>query len=115
MTSNEERREIARKLRDIKCVDLGDGLVCPSCDLGEALDFDWANDDYIFEATVNKLADLIDRPKCHDAEDEHSKAFTCSACGFSDSKLIFNPFTIDLIKLKPDFHYCPNCGAEVQE
>lgn len=75
----------------------------------------WSNFGDHYEETVLKLADLIDRPTCHDAEDERSKAFTCSACGFSDSKLIFNPFGIDLIELKPDFHYCPNCGAEVVE
>lgn len=98
--NNKERREIARKLRDIKRVDLGDGLVCPSCDLGEALDFDWANDDYIFEANVDKLAELIDRPTCKDSATEEWYFF-CSECENAYSNL------------KP--HFCPSCGAEVQE
>lgn len=115
MTSNEERREIARKLRDIKCVDLGDGLVCPSCDLGEALDFDWANDDYIFEATVDKLAELIDRPTCKNAK-IYKDVFECSECHCSPELIteVCNeygePFSVPFM---PTF--CPACGAEVIE
>ena len=103
MTSNEERREIARKLRDIKCVDLGDGLVCPSCDLGEALDFDWANDNYIFEDTVDKLAELIDRPTCRKLiPDEMEGLVFCSNCGAE-----IGEYGVP--------NYCHNCGAEVIE
>lgn len=112
--SNEECREIARKLRDIKRVDLGDGLVCPSCDLGEALDFDWANDDYIFEATVNKLADLIYRPTCKPKDrgrgyvDAVCDSFCCSNCGFEiDVHIGEEQHLTETAK------YCPSCGAEV--
>lgn len=64
MITDKQRREVAQKLRDIKRVDLGDGLVCLSCDLGEVLGFDWADDYHIFEFSVDLLADLIDRPTC---------------------------------------------------
>lgn len=60
-----------------------------------------------------RLADLIDRPTCFDTENKNSKMFTCSACGFSESKLTVNPFTLSFFHIKPGYRYCPNCGAEV--
>lgn len=79
MITDKQRREVAQKLRDIKRVDLGDGLVCLSCDLGEVLGFDWADDYHIFEFSVDLLADLIDRPTCRNVGDDYM--FKCSECG----------------------------------
>ena len=110
--TNEERREVAGRIRERICRNhraVWDVVLELSC-IDVFGDRFRSNEEFALF-----LADLIDRPTCHDAEDERNKAFTCSACGFSDSKLSFNPFGIDLIELKPDFHYCPNCGAEVQE
>ena len=59
------------------------------------------------------LADLIDRETCFDTENKNSKMFTCSACGFSESKLVVSPFTLSFSYIKPSYRYCPNCGAEV--
>lgn len=66
------------------------------------------------ENILARLADLIDRPTCHDTG-ERVNSFTCSSCGFYEEKIMFNPFTYSFRGLKPDWNYCPNCGAEVQE
>lgn len=110
--TNEERREVAGRIRERIWRNrrtAWDVVLVSSC--VDVFGYRFRSN----EEFALFLTDLIDCPKCHDAEDERNKAFTCSACGFSDSKLIFNPFGIDLIELKPDFHYCPNCGAEVVE
>lgn len=86
--------------------------MCPSCDLGEALDFDWANDDYIFEATVNKLADLIYRPTCRiikDVETPEHPWGTCSRC----SALVDSQHATSSATEYLPTRFCPNCGAEV--
>ena len=58
---------------------------------------------------------VIDRPTCFDKESKNSKFFICSACGFSDSQVAVNPFTLEIRYVKPSYNYCPNCGAEVIE
>lgn len=67
------------------------------------------------ENILVRLVDLIDRPACFDTDNKDSKFFTCSACGFSDSQIAVNPFTLSLRYVKPSYRYCPNCGAEVVE
>lgn len=109
MPTNDERRTIARRLR--RC----------SPTLDNALTFF-----RVFEAVYGtlpedgkamdmprSLATLIDRPTCFDTESKDSTSFTCSSCGFFESKLIVNPFTLSFHKIKPSYRYCPNCGAEV--
>lgn len=63
---------------------------------------------------LNELADLIDRQTCHDTE-ERVDSFTCSSCGFSEGKIVFNPFTYSFRMIKPGWKYCPNCGAMVAD
>lgn len=114
MITDKQRREVAQKLRDIKRVDLGDGLVCLSCDLGEVLGFDWADDYHIFEFSVDLLADLIDRPTCRNVGDDYM--FKCSECGAE-----FEPVTVNGNEYGEVFYtplkplYCSACGAEVVE
>lgn len=109
MTSNKERREVAQKLRDIKRVDFGDGLVCLNYDLDEVLGFDWADEDHIFDYPVKRLADLIDRPTCK--KEEHDEYYwRCTRCG----GFICWDAVKDCCGVIPT-RYCPNCGAEVQE
>lgn len=60
------------------------------------------------------VADLIDRPTCFDTESQDSKSFTCSACGFTDSRIFVNPFSLSLYYAKPNYHYCPSCGREIK-
>lgn len=129
MISNEERREVAAELRKLDVSDLGgerniiDAPEESGVLFGRMLD---AANDYRaglhyfpshFKArdAVELFADLIDRPSCFDTESKDSKSFTCSACGFSESKLVISPFTLSFLWVKPSYRYCPRCGAEVVE
>lgn len=113
MINDEQRRDVAMSLRTAKQSELwrlSDGELIDT--VADAIGVDGMSRHY--EATLfDRLADLIDRPTCHDTKDKHGKAFTCSRCGFSNSTLVFDPFAIEFIKLKPNYHHCPNCGAEI--
>lgn len=108
--SDEERRNIASSLRHDAA--FGDGL--PSEWWG-MLQFIVLNEDDFQDPRVvfMKLAELIERPTCFDMESKDSNSFTCSACGFSESKLAVNPFALSFRYVKPSYYYCPSCGAEV--
>ena len=106
--SDTERREIARKLREIErhtLCELTDGELIDF--LVDAVGFNrYTNEDFD-EGLLGRIADLIDRPTCRNKEDSYDRTFLCSACGYeaytySDSNC--NPH---------DFSYCPECGAEV--
>lgn len=108
MVSNEERREVARKLRSLDEHIDGMPLMCTKQEhnamaLGA------------IRAVVGKgdifhlLADLIDRPTCQMVEcaiDHGSRSWgmRCTACGK------------EFEHMKPSYgwHNCPNCGAEVK-
>lgn len=105
--SNEERREVAAKLRSLDESIDGVPLMCTKQEHNAmAL--------RAIRAVVGKgdvfhlLADLIDRPTCHDVlgEKAHSDDFECSECGFS-----INTWDMDGAWLT--IYYCPCCGAEV--
>lgn len=124
MITDEEHREIAQKLRkqlrymrenemyekDLDVLECGNrtyrNIACSVKDCGNFTEGNYAN-------IVELLADLIDRQTCFDTESRDSKSFTCSACGFSESKLVVNPFTLVFSLVKPSYRYCPKCGAEV--
>ena len=107
--NDDQRREVAQELRK---------LTAPGCiryaeEFYEELREIVARDlDGSFEGVANSLADLIN-PTCFDTESRDSKSFACSACGFSESKLVVNPFTLSFSWVKPSYRRCPNCGAEV--
>lgn len=95
--------------------DWEDGAVlCDERDVEDALGLDF-DESWVTKASVDHLADLMDRPTCFDTESKDSTSFTCSSCGFSESKLTFSPFTLSFSWVKPSYRYCPNCGAEVVE
>lgn len=93
MISDQERRDVAEGLRGLEgqCVPLAYVLD----ELG--VDCDGAD---VPKAHVERLADLIDRPKTHIDVNEHGRA-CCANCGCDDWCLA------DRLR------YCPNCGAEV--
>lgn len=108
MISDQERREVAAKLRGLDERIDGVALMCTKLE-HDAMAL------RAIRAVVGKgdifhlLADLIDRPTCRNEEDSYDRTFLCSACGYeaytySDSNC--NPH---------DFSYCPECGAEVVE
>lgn len=127
MIGDETRREVAKELRALDVSDIEvDGCIIDSpkyvelllmrmleavCDYRDGLHYFPAF--FSAQAVLELFADLIDRPTCFDTESKDSKSFTCSACGFSESKLVVNPFTLTFSWVKPSYRYCPNCGAMV--
>lgn len=101
MITDNERHEVARKLREPKESLLAypaDELIRLRHDTGCARGQDF----------YDHLADLIDRPMCEMTEcsiDHGSRSLwmRCSRCGteFEHEKPAY------------DWRYCPNCGAEV--
>lgn len=113
MISDEKRREAAAELREASTgvyrhVDVLDVIARA---VGVKVAGKFAHE--VENETYAALADFIDRPTCFDTENKNSKMFTCSACGFSESKLVVNPFTLSFSHIKPKYRYCPNCGREV--
>ena len=112
MISDEQRRSFAESLRYIS--QNPPEWATSACAIAEVFDADyplWSDSGELFAM----LADLIDRPTCFDTENKDSKFFACGACGFSDSQITVNPFTLGIRCVKPSYRYCPNCGAEVVE
>lgn len=103
MVTNEERREVARKLRatsdEIRdWCDTNPYWYVMKCVYG---DVEIHDDNELFYL----LADLIEPEPERTCENESSKPgiFTCSYCGadFYDAEI------------SGDWNYCPNCGAKV--
>ena len=102
--SDTERREAARKLREIErqtLCELTDGELIDF--LVEAVGFNrYTNEDFD-EGLLGRIADLIDRP----STTRHGKFRTkygretpcCEVCGYSIGDMRWG--------------YCPKCGAEV--
>ena len=105
--SDTERREAARKLREIEwrtMPELTDGELLDL--LADKVRFGRYGSKNFDEGLLGRIADLIDRPTCRNIGGEDGTNgeyydFFCSACGFAASVT--------------DPKYCPNCGAEVVE
>lgn len=106
MISNNERREAARKLREIEwrtMPELTDGEILDLLAASVGFDQYW-NEDFD-EGLLGRIADLIDRP----STTRHGKFRTkygretpcCEVCGYSIGDMRWG--------------YCPKCGAEVVE
>ena len=133
MTPQEERQEIARRLRTLPndvCAALGEwereGLIIEANRSDEA-DYSQIHNALFgcfppdsmhpcdYEELHNRLADLID-PVCENKQIRYNREsplefrndnFICSSCGetfFADEYHINSPI---------DWAYCPNCGARV--
>ena len=101
--TDEERREVARRLRHI--VHQPPEWATAACIIAETFDDNyplWRDPGPLFDT----LADFIDRPTCRniggqDGTNGEYYDFACSACGFMCD--IADPY------------YCPYCGSEVVE
>ncbi len=94
MISDEERREVAARLRDDARAEAnGDA---------EGLHFiEWcARWPLTFAQLCDRLADLVDRPTTRIEADKHGRA-CCANCGCDDWCLADGS------------NFCPNCGAQV--
>lgn len=131
MISDKEHREVAQKLRGLP-IDMYDAIAEWEEDglfidknISDEADYSQIHDavfgcfpaDHMhpedYKEFHERLDDLIDPQTCFDTESKDSKSFTCSACGFSESKLVVSPFTLRYLWVKPSYCYCPNCGAKV--
>lgn len=108
MASNEERRNMARKLRSLDEHIDGIPSMCTKQEHNAmAL--------RAIRAVVGKgdifhlLADLIDRPTCKNLATKPADELLCSECG--------EHVDIAYMESADDYHarYCPNCGAEVSD
>ena len=105
MISDQERREIAKKLRYTANDDLG-GLSLQKnlAVITNAKDGSW-------RGVMRRLADLIDRPTCRNVYDEDEmlaceNGFECSECGNRVEDLEHYCIT-------GTFNCCPKCEREV--
>lgn len=107
MVTNDERREVAQKLRELEVETGHDGRFYDWGEVETALGIvDYGS--WYKEADVQRLADLIDRPTCR-FEPAYEpdmmgnvSLVECSKCGWT-----VEPWNAE------DFRYCPNCGAKV--
>lgn len=111
--SDQERREIAAKLRGsrdfARCIPK---FFMPQNDLFErvlkCVRFDGGN-------VFDRLADLIDRPTCRNVYDEIFDEYEGGHCknGFKCSKCGETVEDCEGYRITGTFNYCPKCGREV--
>lgn len=109
--SDDERRAVAARMREILRDDPHGWL--------DAMVMNAVTDVLGEGVTIGEtVADLIDRPTCHDVADFDRESFKCSRCGFRVLSIDGAPDAAKLVGTKDGvagFGYCPNCGAEVVE
>lgn len=104
MSSNDECRAIAKKLRYVANDDLGgSGLQRNLAAITKAEDGSW-------RGVMRRLADLIDRPVAEAVDHKELGYDTCGRCGLDFA--VFQPIPGGLGEAVYARH-CPNCGAEV--
>ena len=105
MTSDEQRRAVAARLRGLRGFDVDGKKFCSCYDVEDALGLEGSI--MCSRTAVEPVADLIDRPTCktieHGRPDESHVCKSCSRCSYGWFEDIHD---------KP-YSYCPNCGAEV--
>lgn len=121
MVSDDERREIADGLRRLTdgCHNTG----VPDSDILNALGIHCGYTDGLSDAyDVEKLADLIDRPMCHDLVEHKQDPFIpgkrmadgyfhCSNCDWSGQLWEYIGFG-GMLAYEPV--HCPKCGEEIE-
>lgn len=106
-----KRREVAKRMREYDVAEFRESAILPFL---ECLGHGYVN----WRGILDELADLIDRPTCHDVADFDRESFKCSRCGFRVLSIDGTPDAAKLVGTKGgviDFGYCPNCGAVVVE
>lgn len=106
--SDEERREIARKLREIEgrtTSELTDGELLDL--LADKVRFGRYGSKNFDEGLFERIAELVDRPTCKNSEYLYDGSFfECSKCGERWELTCGSPADNHL-------NFCPRCGAEV--
>lgn len=121
MITDEERREIADSLRRLAdgCHNTG----VPDSEILDVLEISYTDIPNCSDAyDVEKLADLIDRPMCHDLVEHKQDPFIpgkrmtdgyfhCSSCGWHGQLWEYIGFG-DMLAYEPV--HCPKCGEEIK-
>lgn len=121
MITDEERREVARRLREIELAKLPDSDREMQA-IHEAVGCLF-NQPHYFNDVTDRLADLIEpEPErtCINLSD--NGGFTCSECGANVYGASYGSSYVDgdgkrwyTTANQPQWNYCPNCGARVIE
>ena len=112
MPTDEERREVAARLREERR--RMDAEKPPSVPIIAAAEYLLRISRIVLRdedggRLFDRLADLIDRPTCKMRFDSVHEDFACTSCGHW-----FDSFqTFDGHGYWHDMRYCPSCGAEV--
>lgn len=124
MPTNEERREIAEKVRNArttKSTNVSFEKLAPiefMCEIAKAIGFGKQEDgsfiDPSYSEFADRIADIIEPKTCRAVKFEEEEfggecAYTCSECG----ELLVK-FDFESKPYKPT-GYCPGCGAKVIE
>ena len=118
MIDDKERRDVAARLRAAAL--RGNGERVTDGELVDVIAYECGVEgaDGFDDRLLERLADLIDRPTCHDTGSGYT--FECSECGcrigviLRDSREGEPAMTVhDDPLYEPS--YCPNCGKEVVE
>ena len=96
MISDDERREVAERMREYDVVEFRESAIVPFL---ECLGHGYVN----WRGILDELADLIDRPTCRicATDHEYEDSVRCDRCRMTFRR----PWE--------PFKYCPNCGADV--
>lgn len=109
MISNEKRREVAQRLREVETLEYDGDVWCDECDVLDALGlYNEGDPSSCNPNNVAILSDLIDRPTCKLIENNQHRYLPCSRCG----AFIRWDAVTNLTGVVP-IRYCPNCGADV--
>ena len=103
MTSDEKRREVAKRMREYDVAEFRESAIVPFL---ECLVMECFGHGYVgLRVIIDELADLIDRPTCRicATDHEYEDSVRCDRCRMT----FMRPWE--------PFKYCPNCGAEVVE
>lgn len=117
MITDEERRKVAKRLRDT-----ADGIVYKGNSFCAMLSRLTRAKGATRRDVIHRLADLIDRPMCHDLVEHEQDPFFpgkriidgyfhCSCCGW-DGRLWGQIGSGDMLAYEPI--HCPACGEEIK-
>lgn len=108
MISDDERREVARRLREIEGRTTSELTDSELLDLlADKVRFGRYGSKNFDEGLFGRIADLIDRPICRNIADPYDGSFfECSKCGERWELTCGSPADNHLC-------FCPRCGAEV--
>lgn len=111
MISDQERREVAARLRQFHRRD-GETQLDFIAHMVYGKERMTAAD---YSNLPSRLAELIDRPTCRNVYDEVCDEYEGGCCenGFKCSKCGELVEDCEGYRVKGTFNYCPNCGAEV--